>query len=427
MNKISAMISAGLFAVVASGLAAGGDTREAKAVAEIKHLGGTVTLDDKSPDKPVTGVNFSHVFGLTDAGLASVEPLTHLQSLNLEYTIRITNSGLEHLRGLAGLETLSLKSTQVGDAGLEFLAGLTELRSLNLYYTKVTDAGLAQLKGLKRLKQLDLTDTQVTDAGLKHLEGLANLESLDLGVTKVTDAGLAHIEGLTQLRHLDLACQLTDVGLVHLKGLKQLQSLNLADTKVTDAGLEHLKALPNLRYVRLFFDKVTAKGVKELQQALPNCKIDSDYDTTPRPAELKVLEKLVGTWNSEGTETRGKKECRVIGTMTAAWILDGHFIQCRGMRNPGGIQNLQVIGFDPVEKEYRMWYFDSSGSVTGPVVGHWDDNSKTLAWRVNPNSDVVLLNEVRFVDSNTIESHLVISSKDGTVLFEQRAKSTRKK
>ena len=49
---------------------------------------------------------------------------------------------------------------------------------------------------------------------------------------------------------LDSGYKLTDTGLVHLKGLTNLQSLSLISTKVTDAG------------------------VKDLQAALPNCKIE---------------------------------------------------------------------------------------------------------------------------------------------------------
>ena len=91
---------------------------------------------------------------------------------------------------------------------------------------------------------------------------------------------------------------MTDAGLEHLKGLTRLQSLNLAETKVTDAGLEHLKGLTHLQSLDLMSNqgdrrwaetsqridqtpiakpgttKVTDAGVKGLQKALPNCKID---------------------------------------------------------------------------------------------------------------------------------------------------------
>jgi hypothetical protein len=42
---------------------------------------------------------------------------------------------------------------------------------------------------------------------------------------------------------------------------------------VTDAGLVHLKGLTKLRALKLNGTNVTAGGVKQLQQALPNCKI----------------------------------------------------------------------------------------------------------------------------------------------------------
>lgn len=103
----------------------------------------------------------------------------------------------------------------------------------------------------ERILDLDLEGTQVTDAGLAHLKGLTNLKSLDLYYTRVTDAGL-----------------------VHLKGLKNLEWLRLEGTQVTDAGLVHLKGLTKLQTLSLYSTQVTPEGVKDLQQALPNCKIE---------------------------------------------------------------------------------------------------------------------------------------------------------
>ena len=105
---------------------------------------------------------------------------------------------------------------------------------------------------------VSLAGTQVTDAGLAHLTGLTALESLHLGGTQVTDAGVVHLTGLTALKTLWLATgQITDAGLVHLAGLSALKTLTLYDTQVTDVG------------------------VAELQQALPNCSIDTLGPTAP--------------------------------------------------------------------------------------------------------------------------------------------------
>ena len=59
--------------------------------------------------------------------------------------------------------------------------------------------------------------------------------------------------------------------------MTQLEDLELSDTQVTDAGLTHLKGLSRLTYLNLKGTKVTIQGIKELQEALPNCDIHSDY------------------------------------------------------------------------------------------------------------------------------------------------------
>lgn len=148
---------------------------------------------------------------------------------------------------------------------------------------------------------------------------------------------------------------------------------------------------------------------------------------TPKPPELKVLDRLLGSWNVECTEKEGERETRITGTATTEWILGGHFLQWKGTRNPGGIENTQIIGFDPVKKQYTMWYFDSAGISVGPVGGQWDENEKTLTWRGTFQDDVSFVNRERFVDSDTTEWHFTVSRTDGTVLFEQQGKSTRKK
>ena len=228
MNRIVLpMLSLGfLFVSLPLASAAEPNAEQAKAIAEIKKLGGKVTVDEKIPDKPIISVD------LTDS--------------------MVSDAGLESLKGLAALQSLDLHGTEVTDAGLECLKGFTENRSLNLSDTKVTDAGPKRLKGLTKLQSLKLIDTKVTDAGLEHLKGLTKLQSLTLGTTRVTDAGLEHLKGLTNLQSLGLSgTEVTDAGLEHLKGLTKLQSLDLIGTKVTDAGLEHLKGLTNLQSLDL--------------------------------------------------------------------------------------------------------------------------------------------------------------------------------
>lgn len=93
---------------------------------------------------------------------------------------------------------------------------------------QATDHDLEAVKLFPKLKWLRLTDTAITDDGLAHLQGLTDLQNLCLRRTAVTDAGLAHLRGLTELQDLDLE-----------------------KTKVTDQGVRQLQqALPNARIER---------------------------------------------------------------------------------------------------------------------------------------------------------------------------------
>ena len=211
-------------AVGASSWAAEANPEQTKAIAEIEKLGGQVTLDEKSPDKAVIGVDLTKT-KVTDAELVHFKGLTNLQRLVLSNT-KVTGVGLQHLKGLTRLETLNLTGSEATDAGLEYLKGLTNLQQIFLSLTKVTDTGLKHLKELANLRVLCLYSTEVTDGGLEHLKGLTKLQTLDLTNTKVTGAGLKYLKGLTKLQWLDLAAtEMTDAGLEYLKGLTNLQRL----------------------------------------------------------------------------------------------------------------------------------------------------------------------------------------------------------
>ena len=144
---------------------------QAKAIAEIRKLHGRVTIDEKSPDKPVI-----------EASLSGPQA---------------SDAALEHLKGLTQLRTLNLGGAQVTDAGLANLKNLFDLQDLDLRETRVTGTGLANLEGLSHLRSIDLAGVEVTDAGLVGLKALNHLRSLNLAGTPVADAGLTNLTRLT--------------------------------------------------------------------------------------------------------------------------------------------------------------------------------------------------------------------------------------
>jgi len=58
--------------------------------------------------------------------------------------------------------------------------------------------------------------------------------------------------------------------------------LQARDSAVTDAGLLHLAKLTKLHELNLRGTGVTERGVKQIQQALPDCKIDYQNKSTVR-------------------------------------------------------------------------------------------------------------------------------------------------
>jgi hypothetical protein len=59
-----------------------------------------------------------------------------------------------------------------------------------------------------------------------------------------------------------------------LKGLGQLEELFICGCKIANNSLEHLKACSQLRKLHMCETEATDVGVAELEQALPNVKIE---------------------------------------------------------------------------------------------------------------------------------------------------------
>ena len=132
-----------------------------------------------------------------------------------------------------------------------------------------------------------LTDKQTADLGVAPLIKRAFageavvLPAIEYAVSRTTaDIGLEHIKGLHSLTTLRLdGTQVTDAGLEHLKEMAGLRQLSLLNTEVSDAGLLHLEGLAEFQNINADPEntKVTDEGLKKLQQALPNCRINMAF------------------------------------------------------------------------------------------------------------------------------------------------------
>jgi len=151
----------------------------------------------------------------------------------------------------------------------ELLAHLRNLEALVLKDASISD--LSSFTHLNKLERLFLDESSVVD--LTPLANLTNLEELSLEGTAVHD--IHPLARLTKLEMLNLNyTHVSDV--TPLANLTKLQYLELDDAPVTDAM--PLAELKHLKHLSFLGTSVTRTQVEQLQKALPNCLIFSDYD-----------------------------------------------------------------------------------------------------------------------------------------------------
>lgn len=176
--------------------------------------------------------------------------------------VRLVNKDLSRemfasVARLPYLEYLSLYGSEFQVDDLQLLAGCRSLKYLHLAGTRIGDAQMCFVSDIQSLEELTLSDTSITARGLKWLIHLPNLKRLWLDDTQVTNASLVTLATCTNL-----------------------EQLSLCRTNVDDNGLQHLRELRSLRVLNVQRTSVTASGVEELRDALPNCEVFWEEDSS---------------------------------------------------------------------------------------------------------------------------------------------------
>lgn len=100
------------------------------------------------------------------------------------------------------------------------------------------------------------------------------------------------------------------------------------------------------------------------------CDMQAQQGMSERPAELDRLNGWVGHWTGTGDMVmytpEGEKKMTTTGTEHVTWACDRRFLQSTfsyGMGDMGTMNGVSMMTWDPHEKEYDSWYFDSFGGV----------------------------------------------------------------
>jgi hypothetical protein len=149
-----------------------------------------------------------------------------------------------------------------------------------------------------------------------------------------------------------------------------------------------------------------------------------------KPAELKVLDRLIGTWTDEATlkvPASTPKEERERSNTRIEWSGNGWFVQIRDRSTDGKRDDLQVLTFDPKKKVFRRWYFYSYGNVS-EATGQWDDKTNMLTWTGDNLGDGLTAVSVwKFTDDKTLVWSRIIKDRNGRVNSVIEGKSVREK
>ena len=137
---------------------------------------------------------------------------------------------------------------------------------LYLYNSQHTKKQLFQLDSLQHsLIWLGLGGSTVSDQEMASVARLRDLQYLNLRATKVGDAGIQHLKPLGQLKGLDLmGCLITDDSVPILSQLNELEELNLCGTEISAPGLSQIRnALPNCRIKYGSVRRIEGSGDKD--------------------------------------------------------------------------------------------------------------------------------------------------------------------
>lgn len=153
--------------------------------------------------------------------------------------------------------------------------------------------------------------------------------------------------------------------------------------------------------------------------ALANLPLDPN-----RPAEMKVLDRLVGEWRDEAIFTKPTlpgESWNYAAREKAEPILGGRFIESILTHESDNRSDYMLAWFDPAAKQYRQWVFNEGGYFF-EMTGTWTEATKTLAWK---SPDGSLEGPWVFKSDDVHEFKHIVKGADGKVLQEATGVSRR--
>jgi len=117
-------------------------------------------------------------------------------------------------------------------------------------------------------------------------------------------------------------------------------------------------------------------------------------------AQLKVLDRLVGTWDVRVT-VRAPLPGTVTYAETYEWVLDRQFLRCETTVKSDGTKELSMTTYDAAAGSYHVWVFSTSNGAYELPFGAWDAQTRSMDWTSGPNTQLSFTSHWTFPDANT--------------------------
>ena len=145
-------------------------------------------------------------------------------------------------------------------------------------------------------------------------------------------------------------------------------------------------------------------------------------DAPKRSAELQVLDRLIGEWETEITiKGTGEKSTTL---QSRRWSREGKFVLSEDLDKSAKKESHFLVTYDAKAKQYRACFINEEFTV--PLMGTWDESTKTMRWK---SSDIAFRHDGvhRFVNKDLVEWTMTVTSPEGKIVLEMSAKQTRRK
>lgn len=148
-----------------------------------------------------------------------------------------------------------------------------------------------------------------------------------------------------------------------------------------------------------------------------------------RAPELDRLEHYLGEWEvTQTVRITEQPEVVDVGTLTVEWMLEKQFMRfyIKSNDEKKALSCLQIIGFDPLKRVYRLWSYGSDG-VTYDADGEWNAQTKRWEWKGKLSNGLDMTNVDGFIDENSFEFVTKVFDPAGKLLAECVGSGKRKK